>query len=68
MTEDDLDELSQAELARRVLASANADDFVGTVPCAECGTDLEFDMERFFAYVLEQKYGLTVDELEARIE
>lgn len=67
MTENGPSEMTEAELAQKILASANADNFVGTVLCNECGANLEFNMERFFEYVLERKYGLTVTELETRI-
>ncbi|WP_313694146.1 hypothetical protein [Halorarum halobium] len=66
---DDVSELSEAELAEKILESAEAsDEMTARVPCRECGHTFEFDMENVFEYVLRKKYGMRSKDLEKRRE
>jgi len=48
--------------------AASSDEFTGRLPCGECREHIEFEMEPVFRYVLQQEYGITVEELEDKLE
>jgi hypothetical protein len=48
--------------------AAASDELTGRLPCGECRENVEFEMEPVFRYVLQQRYGVTVEELESQLE
>lgn len=42
-------------------------ELTGRLPCSECREPVEFDMVPIFEYALQEKYGLTVKELEEEL-